>query len=143
MRGYWNRPAETARYLRDGEIAGEKVLHTGDEFCTDDEGFLYFVGRTDDVFKCRGEKVSPVEVERVLCEIPEVAQAAVVGVPDEIDGTAVKAVVAPVADGSLDGTRITRHCRARLESHLVPKFVEIRPALPETAHGKIDKAKLA
>lgn len=69
MRGYWGKPEATAARLRDGDIPGEKVLHTGDLFRADDDGYLYFVGRTDDVFKCKGEKVSPGEVERVLYEL--------------------------------------------------------------------------
>ena len=95
MRGYWKKPEETAERLRDGEIAGEKVLFTGDQFRMDDEGFLYFVGRTDDIFMCRGEKISPKEIENVLYELDAVGEAAVVGVPDPIDGMAIKATVVP------------------------------------------------
>ncbi|MGH9233598.1 MAG: class I adenylate-forming enzyme family protein [Acidimicrobiales bacterium] len=142
MRGYWGKPEETARMLRDGEIAGEKVLHTGDRFTMDDEGFLYFVGRTDDVFKCKGEKVSPKEVEHVLYELDDVTEAAVVGVPDEIDGTAVKAVVALRPGATLTAEQVRRHCRARLEGHLVPRHVEVRDALPKTETGKIRRAAL-
>jgi len=142
MRGYWGKPEETARMLRDGEIAGEKVLHTGDRFTMDDEGFLFFVGRTDDVFKCKGEKVSPKEVEHVLYELDDVAEAAVVGVPDEIDGTAVKAVVALRPGATLTAEQVRRHCRARLEGHMVPRHVEVREALPKTETGKIRRAAL-
>lgn len=95
MRGCWGKPEATAECLRDGEVKGEKVLHTGDRFRADDEGFLYFVGRRDDVFKCKGEKISPKEIEHVLYELEDVGEAAVIGVPDDIDGTAVKVVVAP------------------------------------------------
>ncbi len=143
MRGYWRKPEATARRLRDGEIAGEKVLHTGDLFRIDDEGFLYFVGRRDDVFKCRGEKVAPKEVELVLCEMDEIAEAAVLGVPDRIDGTAVKAVVVPRPGVELSESAVRRHCRARLESHLVPRIIEIRAALPRSDNGKVRKALLA
>ena len=142
MRGYWGKPEETARMLRDGEIAGEKVLHTGDRFTMDDEGFLYFVGRTDDVFKCKGEKVSPKEVEHVLYELDDVAEAAVVGVPDEIDGTAVKAVVALRPGATLTAEQVRRHCRSRLEGHMVPRHVDVRDALPKTETGKIRRAAL-
>jgi amino acid adenylation domain-containing protein len=142
MRGYWGDSTETARKLRDGPMPGEKVLYTGDRFRTDDEGFLYFVGRSDDIFKSKGEKVAPQEIENVLYELDAVAEAAVVGVPDDVDGMAVKAVIV-VRDGASLGEREVRaHCRARLESHLVPKTVEIRTSLPKTDNGKIKKTAL-
>jgi long-chain acyl-CoA synthetase len=142
MRGYWGKPAETAACLRDGEVEGEKVLYTGDQFWADDEGFLYFVGRHDDVFKCKGEKISPKEVEHVIYELETVAEAAVVGVADEIDGMAVKAVVAPRPGAELTADEVRRHCRRRLENYMVPRHVEVRDVLPKTESGKIRKAAL-
>jgi len=142
MRGYWNRPEETARRLRHGPL-GETLLFTGDLFTQDADGHLYFVSRKDDVFKCRGEKVSPKEVENVLYELDSVAEACVVGVPDAADGLAVKAYLVPREDATLSEPAIRQHCRGRLESHLVPKFVEIRDALPKTESGKIRRADLA
>jgi len=142
MRGYWGKPEATAACLRDGEIEGEKVLHTGDRFWADDEGFLYFVGRRDDVFKCKGEKISPKEIEHILYELEDVGEAAVIGVPDEIDGTAVKVVVAPRPGATLTEDHIRRHCRTRLESYMVPRHVEVRETLPKTDSGKIRKAAL-
>lgn len=140
MRGYWRRPEETARALR--QIGGETMLFTGDLFRTDEDGDLYFVGRKDDVFKCRGEKVSPKEVEYVLYEMDEIAEAAVIGVPDEIDGMAIKACVVPRAGIELSEQSVRRHCRARLEPRLVPKFVELCASLPKTDSGKITKSVL-
>jgi amino acid adenylation domain-containing protein len=142
MRGYWGRPDETAARLRDGDIPGEKVLYTGDHFFADDEGFLYFVGRSDDVFKCKGEKISPKEIEHVLFELDAVGEAAVVGVPDEIDGMAIKAVVAPREGAAVTVDEVRRHCRNRLVSYMVPKLVEVREELPKTASGKIRKTDL-
>jgi amino acid adenylation domain-containing protein len=143
MRGYWGKPDETAAVLREGEIPGEIVLHTGDQFRADEEGFLYFVGRGDDVFKCKGEKISPKEIEHVIYELDAVGEAAVVGVPDEIDGMAVKAVIAPRAGATLGEADVRKHCRSRLESYMVPRHVEIRESLPKTESGKIRKAALA
>ncbi len=137
MRGYWNRPDATAERLRDG------AYRTGDLFRADAEGFLYFVARKDDVFKCRGEKVSPKEVESVLCEIAEVAEAAVLGVPDPTDGLAVKAVIVPRDGATLAVAAVVQHCRARLEGHMVPKFVEFRAELPKTESGKLKRSDLA
>lgn len=142
MRGYWRRPQETARALRDGDLVGEKVLYTGDLFHMDEDGDLYFVGRRDDVFKCRGEKVSPREVEIVLCEMMDVVEAAVIGVPDPVDGMAIKAFVVARAGSDLTEGVVRRHCRARLEPHLVPRFIELSASLPKTESGKVTKAVL-
>ncbi|MBF0392501.1 MAG: AMP-binding protein [Alphaproteobacteria bacterium] len=139
MRGYWGKPAETARALRDGTIQGEKVLHSGDLFRMDAEGFLYFVGRRDDVFKCRGHKVSPKEVEDILYELEDVAEAAVIAVDHPLDGKAVKAFVARRQGSALTEDELRRHCRARLEPHLVPRFFELVAELPKTDTGKIRK----
>jgi acyl-CoA synthetase (AMP-forming)/AMP-acid ligase II len=143
MRGYWGRPAATAEKLRDAEIPGEKVLMTGDRFRTDSEGRLYFISRMDDMFKCRGEKVAPSAIEHVLCELPEVAEAAVVGIDDPAEGTAIKAVVVARAGMSVSESRIRQHCRARLEPALMPRFIEIRTSLPVTESGKLRRRDLA
>ena len=143
MLGYWRRPQETAAVLRPGDIPDERVLYTGDQFMTDDEGFLYFVGRTDDVFKTRGEKVAPKEIEGVIYEMESVAEVVVIGVAHEIDGQAIKAIVVPRPGAQLDEQAVRLHCRSRLPSHLVPRFVELRSELPKTDSGKVRKTELA
>ncbi len=142
MMGYWNLPEETAHMLKPGRYPGERMLCTHDYFKTDAEGFLYFVGRSDDIIKSRGEKVSPVEVENALTGIPGVKEVAVVGVPDDILGQAVRAFV--VLDGSaqLDERTFRRHCMARLESYMVPRDVVFIDDLPKTATGKVRKRDL-
>ena len=142
MRGYWNKPEETAERLRPGPLPGERVLHTGDLFRSDDEGWLYFVARKDDIIKSRGEKVSPREVENVLHEIPGVAEAAVVGVHDELLGEAIKAFVVLAPHHELDQRAVLRHCQARLESFMVPREVEFVTALPGTDNGKVRRTSL-
>lgn len=142
MLGYWGKPRETAAVLRPGDIPEDRLLHTGDQFKTDADWFLYFVGRTDDVFKTRGEKVAPKEIEGVIYEMESVAEVVVIGVPHEIDGHAVKAIVVPRPGAALDERAVRLHCRARLPSHLVPRFVELRTALPRTESGKIRKTGL-
>ena len=142
MKGYWELPEETDRVLKPGLLSGEKVLYTGDLFRTDEEGYLYFVGRRDDIIKSRGEKVSPKEVENVLYAHPEIAEAAVVGVPDEIFGQAVKAVVSRKNGSRLTEQDVLRHCAGRLEDFMVPQSVEFRAVLPKTSNGKIDKRGL-
>lgn len=143
MKGYWELPEETARMLKPGPTPGEQVLHTGDLFRMDDEGYLYWVGRKDDIIKSRGEKVSPKEVENVLYGLDGVAMAAVIGVPDEVLGQAVKAVVTLKEGSHLTEKDVLRHCTRHLEEFMVPKLVEIRENMPRTATGKIDKRELA
>lgn len=142
MRGYWRRPEETAKVLRPYGQDGGLVLHTGDLFRTDAEGDLFFVGRVDDVFKCRGEKVSPKEVESALYELSEIAEAAVIGVPDPIDGMAVKAFVVVRAGQELSEQTVRRHCKGRLATWLAPKFIEFCDSLPKTDTGKIVRKPL-
>jgi acyl-CoA synthetase (AMP-forming)/AMP-acid ligase II len=142
MRGYWELPEETARVLRPGPLPGEQVLWTGDLFRQDKEGFLYFVGRKDDILKCRGEKVSPREVENVLCRHPGIAEAVVLGVPDPILGQAILAIVSPRRDLQLTEREVLRHCTQHLEDFMIPQAVHMRATLPRTSNGKIDKRSL-
>lgn len=142
MRGYWGRPEATAKKLRPGPIPGEFVLHTGDLCWMDEEGYLYFVSRMDDIIKSRGEKVSPREVENALAEIPGVAEAAVIGVPDEMLGQAVKAFIVASAGATLTEKQVKLECEKRLESFMVPKHVVFVTDLPRTSGGKVKKTEL-
>lgn len=139
MKGYWEDPEATDRVLRPGPYPWERVLHTGDLFRADDEGFLYFVGRKDDMIKSRGEKVSPREVEAVLYGLPGVREAAVVGVPHPILGMAIKAVIAAAPGAGLTAAAVIRHCAGRLEDFMVPQMIEFRAELPKTETGKINR----
>lgn len=139
MRGYWEQPEMTAarfRMLADGS----RVCCTGDLFRQDEDGFFYFVARKDDIIKTRGEKVAPKEVENILYALPGIREAAVVGVPDEILGEAVKAFVS--CDRPLTEMQIRAHCRANLEDFMVPKEIEFCDVLPKNNSGKIDKRAL-
>ena len=141
MSGYWEKPEETAKMLRPGPLPNEQVLYTGDIFRTDEEGYLYFLGRRDDIIKSRGEKVSPKEVENVLHAMPGIVEAAVIGVPDPVLGQAVKAVVV-ASSTAITEKDILRYCAAHLEDFMVPKLVEIRESMPRTSSGKINKRAL-
>jgi len=143
MKGYWEDPVETAKRLRPGQYPWEQVLYTGDLFKTDSEGYLYFVGRKDDIIKSRDEKVSPREVEDVLYRLDGVAEVAVVGVPDPILGQAVKAYITRRAGSNITEHDVLRHCARRLEDFMVPKTVEFRDHLPRTASGKISKREIS
>jgi long-chain acyl-CoA synthetase len=141
MRGYWNAPEATAKRYHPGPIPGERVCYTDDLFRMDEEGYLYFVSRKDDIIKSRGEKVAPKEVENVLYSLSGVKECAVIGVPDPILGEAIKAFV--VADGiELSAAQVLAHCRANLEDYMLPKVVEICKELPKTSSGKIKKSGL-
>ncbi len=118
--------------------SASRWLHSGDYFRTDEEGRLYFLGRKDDMIKTRGERVSPKEVEDALCELEDVAEAAVIGVPDEVLGQAIKAFVV-ARTGGLVEKAVLRHCAGRLFPFMVPKYVEFIAALPKNANGKIDR----
>jgi long-chain acyl-CoA synthetase len=141
MQGYWNRPDPTTRVLRNGPL-GARVLHTGDLFTMDREGFLYFVSRKDDIIKTRGEKVAPREIEDTIAGLPGVAEVAVYGIPDDVLGEAIAAVVtlSPGAAVTADGVR--RHCLEHLEPFMVPTTVDIRDALPTTTTGKVSRRAL-
>jgi acyl-CoA synthetase (AMP-forming)/AMP-acid ligase II len=143
MAGYWELPEATAGALRPGPVPGELVLHTGDLFQTDEDGYLYFVGRRDDMIKTRGQRVSPREVEEVLHRLQGVAEAAVLGVPDPVLGTAIKAVVRPAPGARLTAQEVMAHCLQYLEDFMVPKLVEFRDTMPTTDTGKVSKRELS
>ena len=144
MKGYWELPEETFRVLKDGPFPWpEKVLHTGDLFTSDEEGYLYWVGRKDDIIKTRGEKVSPKEVEDVIYSIPGVSDVAVVGIPDEVLGSAIKAFITLQPGAAIGNQDVLAHCKQHLEDFMVPKHVEIVESMPKTTTGKISKRALA
>jgi long-chain acyl-CoA synthetase len=142
MRGYWKNPEATARALRPGPIPGELVHHTGDLFKMDEDGYLYFVARMDDIIKTRGEKVAPLEVEAVICKIGGVVEVAVVGVPDPVLGVAVKAAIVKSPDAAITADDVKRKVREELDDVAVPKHVEFVEALPKTSSGKVKKSEL-
>lgn len=142
MKGYWNKPEETARRLKPGPLPGEWVLHTGDQCRMDEEGYLYFISRMDDIIKSRGEKVAPKEVENALQNITGVRESAVIGVPDEVLGQAIKAFVVLDEGAELTEKQLQLACQRTLESFMVPKHIVLVPALPRTETGKIKKQGL-
>jgi len=143
MKGYWEKPEATAKKLKPGPLPGEQILYTGDHCRMDEEGYLYFVGRMDDIIKTRGEKVAPKEVESALMNIPGVKEAAVIGVPDEILGQAVKAFVVLEEGITLTEKQLNLECQRQLESIKVPKYIVTVPSLPKTDTGKIKKTGLS
>jgi long-chain acyl-CoA synthetase len=143
MQGYWQNPGATAQRVREGRNPGERVLATNDLFKTDEEGFLYFVGRRDDIIKSRGEKVPPREVEEVLHLDPGVHEAAVVGVPDRLLGEAVHAHVSPREGKELDPAALKRLCAEHLEDYMVPQRIVVHDELPRNQNNKVDRLGLS
>lgn len=142
MRGYWNSDELTLKAYRKGWYQQERWLFTGDYFYKDDEGYLYFVGRKDDMIKTKGERVSPKELENILCTLEGVSEAAVIGIPDEILGQAIKAFIVVKPGFNLDQNDILKFCKNNVENFMIPKYVEFIDSLPKTPNGKIDKKKL-
>lgn len=132
MRGYWNRPEETAAC-----IDTDGWLHTGDIARMDEDGYFYIVDRKKDMINASGYKVLPREVEEVLYAHPAVFEAAVAGVPDTFRGETVKAFVVCKPGAAVTADELTAFCKQRLAPYKVPRLVEFRPELPKTLVGKV------
>jgi acyl-CoA synthetase (AMP-forming)/AMP-acid ligase II len=136
-RGYWQAPRETAEVFRNG------VLYTGDLARVDEDGFIFIVDRAKDFLKCRGEKVSCRQIEEVLLQCEELIEVAVVGIPDDVLGEAVKAFVVPRVSSSPGlAERVAAHCMRRLAPHHQPRAIVALAALPKNSSGKVLKAAL-
>jgi long-chain acyl-CoA synthetase len=142
MRGYWNRPEETKSVFRNVGEYGERVLYTGDLMKMDEEGFLYFVGRKDDLIKSRGEKIYPKEIEDILYMLPGIAEAAIVGRPDELVGHILIAHIVSEPVVAISAEMVIAFLTSRVESHAIPREVHFHVSLPRTSSGKIDRRAL-
>jgi long-chain acyl-CoA synthetase len=136
MKGYWNRPEETAIALRDG------WLYTGDVARMDEDGFFYIVQRKKDMIIVSGFNVYPNEVEDVLFTHPAVLEAAVIGVPDQYRGEAVKAFITLRSGANATADEVIEFCRANLAKYKVPSLIEFMPSLPKSAVGKVLRREL-
>lgn len=137
MLGYWNDPGATAEVLHDG------WLRTRDLGYLDEDGYLFLVGRATDMIKVGAFRVSPQEIEEVIVALEGVEDAGVVGIPDEVLGQAIKAVVVPRSGARITDMAVKAYCRANLAAYKVPKVVEFAAALPRTSSGKVQRFKLA
>jgi len=136
MRGYWQRPEETAKVIDD-----KGWLHTGDIATIDDKGYFYIVDRKKDMILVSGFNVYPNEIEDVIATHPGVLEVAAVGVPDDKSGEAVKVVIVR-KDPALTADSVKAHCRTHLTGYKQPKIVEFRDSLPKTNVGKILRREL-
>jgi long-chain acyl-CoA synthetase len=134
--GYWNDPQETARYF------GRGRLRTGDIARVDADGFIYIVEREREMIKSGGNRVSAKEVEDVVAELPDVVEVAVVGMPHELLGEAIVAVVVITPSGQVTPTDVQNHCRKRLPVFKTPEMVYFVKNMPHNEAGKVIKSKL-
>jgi acyl-CoA ligase (AMP-forming) (exosortase A-associated) len=142
--GYWNRPEDTARALRPNPLLPpelgdcERVCYSGDLVKTDEDGFLYFIGRRDTMIKSSGFRISPTEVEEVLFQTGKLRGAAVIGIPDDVLGQVVKAFVIARDGDPLDTEALLAACAEKMPRYMVPKFIEVLAEMPKTSSGKVD-----
>lgn len=142
--GYWGRPDLTAERLRPNPLptspgsSEELVCFSGDLVKTDDDGFLYFVGRADSMIKSSGYRISPSEVEEVAMDSGWLEGAAAIGVPDDVLGQAVKLFVVPKHGVGIDTDALIAFCAERAPRYMVPTTVEPLEELPQTSSGKVD-----
>jgi acyl-CoA ligase (AMP-forming) (exosortase A-associated) len=146
--GYWGHPELTDRVLRPHPLQHpaignlERVCYSGDLVKMDEEGFLYFVGRRDNLIKSSGFRISPNEVEAALCKAGRLREAAVIGLPDPALGQFIKAFVVPQEGAALDADALLADVATMLPRHMIPKIVEVLPELPKTSTGKINYPEL-
>jgi acyl-CoA ligase (AMP-forming) (exosortase A-associated) len=148
--GYWNDPERTAERFRPlprraaGLVVPELAVFSGDTVRTDEEGFLYFIGRRDEMIKTSGYRVSPNEIEEVVYSIEGVAECAAFGVAHPVLGQQIVVVILPVQGHELSDTAILARCKERLPIYMIPAQVVMRrDALPRNPNGKIDRKRLA
>lgn len=142
--GYWRNPEATAAAIHPtpADPSGRAWLHTGDVAVRDGEGYYTIAGRLKDVIISGGENVYPAEIESVLHAHPAVAEAAVIGVPDEKWGEVGRAFVVPAAHQSISEAELLAFCAGRLARYKTPKSIVFLPSLPKTGANKVDKKAL-
>lgn len=134
--GYWNKPEETE------EAFTEDWFHTGDLARMDEEGYFYIEGRKKDMIISGGENIYLAEVERALKEHPKVADAALIGVPDEKWGEVGHAIVVAAEEVEVREKELNEHCKNQLASYKVPKSFEFAKSLPRNSYGKLQRDKV-
>jgi acyl-CoA synthetase (AMP-forming)/AMP-acid ligase II len=146
--GYWGQPELTAKVLKPHPFIAsqlgdsERVCYSGDFVTMDEDGFLYFVGRRDNMIKSSGFRISPTEVEEVLFQSGMLREAAVIGIPDATLGHVIKAYVAPRDGEPLKTEGLLSFCAEKMPRYMVPKTVQVMDNLPKMPNGKVDYSAL-
>jgi len=152
--GYWNDPEKTAERYKPlsahapgrqaGLVLPELAVFSGDTVRMDEEGFLYFIGRRDEMMKTSGYRVSPTEVEEILYETKLIGECVAFGVEHQTLGQAIQVIATAPASGTLDVETLLAECRSRMPAYMVPAGIEVRPGpLPRNPNGKIDRKTLS
>jgi acyl-CoA ligase (AMP-forming) (exosortase A-associated) len=152
--GYWNDPEKTAERYKPlpvhtpgreaGLVLPEVAVFSGDTVRMDEEGYLYFIGRRDEMMKTSGYRVSPTEVEEILYATRLVGECVAFGVDNDALGQAIQVIATPPAGGMLDTVALLAECRARMPAYMVPAGIEVREGpLPRNPNGKIDRKSLS
>jgi acyl-CoA synthetase (AMP-forming)/AMP-acid ligase II len=142
--GYWGRPDATDEVLRPNPLLPpevgnvEKVCYSGDLVKTDEDGYLYYVGRRDAMIKSSGFRISPTEVEEIVFQSGRVRHAAAIGVPHELLGQAVKVFVVPRDGDPIDTAGLLDFCSENMPRYMVPSNIEVLSEIPKTSSGKVD-----
>jgi acyl-CoA synthetase (AMP-forming)/AMP-acid ligase II len=136
MKGYWNKPEATAETIRNS------WLHTGDAAYQDSDGYFFIYDRVKDMIVSGGENVYPAEVENAIFGHPQVADVAVIGVPDEKWGEAVKAIVVAKPGQTVDAESVIAWARERIAAYKAPKSVDVVETIPRNPSGKILRREL-
>jgi acyl-CoA ligase (AMP-forming) (exosortase A-associated) len=142
--GYWGHPELNERVFRahpllpTEQASFERVCYSGDLVKTDDEGFIYFIGRRDTMIKSSGYRISPTEVEEILFQSGKLRGAAVIGLPDPLLGQRIKAFVVPKEGESVDQASLIAFCAERMPRYMAPKCIELLDELPKTSSGKVN-----
>jgi acyl-CoA synthetase (AMP-forming)/AMP-acid ligase II len=152
--GYWNDPQKTAERYKPlpnttpgreaGLVLPEIAVYSGDTVRMDEDGFLYFIGRRDEMMKTSGYRVSPTEVEEILYATRMVGECVAFGVEHATLGQAIQAIVTPPTGDSVDTVELLAECRRRMPAYMVPAGIAVRQGpLPRNPNGKIDRKTLA
>ena len=144
--GYWDEIEKTEKSFVKNPLRpdlDEKVYKTGDLVHLDADGNYLFLGRKDHMIKSRGYRVEIGEIETVLCNQPEIKNAVVIPIPDELVGNRIMVVVVPLVPGQIEKQDIMRYCSGQLPKYMIPEIVEFRDDLPATSSGKVDRNMLS
>jgi amino acid adenylation domain-containing protein len=144
--GYWADDEKTEKSFVRNPLRpelNERVYKTGDLVRLDDDGNYVFLGRKDHMIKSRGYRIEIGEIESVLCNNPDVKNAVVIPIPDDLIGNRISAIVVPFTPGSITKSDIIRHCSTRLPKYMIPETIEFRDSLPATSSGKVDRKELS